>query len=43
MEKLFVLSDRTADAEGAKITTIEGLDNRGEHPVQKAWLELQVL
>jgi len=31
-----------ADAEGAKITTIEGLDARGEHPVQKAWLELQV-
>ncbi len=31
-----------ADAEGAKITTIEGLDGRGEHPVQQAWLELQV-
>ena len=31
-----------ADAEGAQITTIEGLDNRGEHPVQQAWLELQV-
>ena len=31
-----------ADAEGAKITTIEGLNDRGEHPVQKAWLELQV-
>ena len=31
-----------ADADGAKITTIEGLKDRGEHPVQKAWLELQV-
>jgi len=31
-----------ADAEGARITTIEGLDPKGEHPVQKAWLELQV-
>ena len=31
-----------ADAEGAQITTIEGLDGRGEHPVQQAWLELQV-
>lgn len=30
------------DAEGARITTIEGLDPKGEHPVQKAWLELQV-
>jgi isoquinoline 1-oxidoreductase alpha subunit len=26
-----------ADAEGTKITTIEGLDSRGQHPVQKAW------
>ena len=24
------------------ITTIEGLDPKGEHPVQKAWFELQV-
>ena len=28
--------------EGAEITTIEGLDPNGEHPVQKAWQELQV-
>ena len=27
---------------GAKITTIEGLDPRGEHPLQIAWNELQV-
>ena len=30
------------DAEGARITTIEGLDPKGQHPVQQAWLELQV-
>jgi isoquinoline 1-oxidoreductase alpha subunit len=28
--------------EGVEITTIEGLDPNGEHPVQKAWRELQV-
>jgi isoquinoline 1-oxidoreductase alpha subunit len=28
--------------EGMKITTIEGLDPAGAHPVQKAWQELQV-
>jgi isoquinoline 1-oxidoreductase subunit alpha len=27
---------------GAKITTIEGLDPNGQHPLQTAWLELQV-
>src|ERR1700756_362089 len=27
---------------GAQITTIEGLDPRGQHPLQKAWIELQV-
>lgn len=28
--------------EGAEITTIEGLDPKNAHPVQKAWQELQV-
>jgi len=28
--------------EGADVTTIEGLDPKGEHPLQKAWLALQV-
>jgi len=28
--------------EGADITTIEGLDPNGAHPVQKAWQDLQV-
>jgi isoquinoline 1-oxidoreductase subunit alpha len=27
---------------GAAVTTIEGLDPEGQHPVQKAWVELQV-
>ena len=27
---------------GAKITTIEGLDPEGRHPLQTAWVELQV-
>jgi isoquinoline 1-oxidoreductase alpha subunit len=27
---------------GAKVTTIEGLDPEGKHPLQAAWLELQV-
>ncbi|MGR3321256.1 MAG: (2Fe-2S)-binding protein [Pseudooceanicola sp.] len=30
------------DAAGAKITTIEGLDPNGQHPLQKAWIEVQV-
>ncbi|OYX48151.1 MAG: (2Fe-2S)-binding protein [Alphaproteobacteria bacterium 32-64-14] len=29
-------------AEGLEIVTIEGLDPKGEHPVQKAWQDLQV-
>jgi len=28
--------------EGAEITTIEGLSPRGDHPVQRAWVEEQV-
>ncbi|MFG1350474.1 (2Fe-2S)-binding protein [Xanthobacter autotrophicus] len=28
--------------EGAEVTTIEGLDPRGAHPVQTAWKDLQV-
>jgi isoquinoline 1-oxidoreductase alpha subunit len=27
---------------GAAVTTIEGLDPAGQHPLQKAWIELQV-
>ena len=29
-------------ASDSRITTIEGLSKNGEHPVQKAWLELDV-
>jgi len=28
--------------EGKDVTTIEGLDPNGNHPVQRAWIELQV-
>lgn len=28
--------------EGAEITTIEGLDPQGQHPVQRVWRDLQV-
>ena len=31
-----------ASLEGRKITTIEGLSPNGSHPVQKAWVKLQV-
>jgi len=31
-----------AAAEGKKITTIEGLSEEGDHPVQQAWLEEDV-
>jgi isoquinoline 1-oxidoreductase alpha subunit len=30
-------------AEGKKITTIEGLSQNGDHPVQRAWAELDVV
>ncbi len=30
------------DVEGAEITTIEGLSDDGNHPVQKSWRELNV-
>jgi len=28
--------------EGRRVTTIEGLSKNGDHPVQKAWVDLQV-
>lgn len=31
-----------SDVEGAQVTTIEGLDPSGEHPLQQAWTELNV-
>jgi len=33
---------QVSQAEGKKITTIEGLSENGDHPVQKAWLEHDV-
>ena len=31
-----------SEAAGKKITTIEGLDSKGEHPLQRAWIAEQV-
>jgi len=31
-----------SEVDGKRITTIEGLSARGDHPVQKAWLEVDV-
>jgi len=31
-----------ASVAGTKVTTLEGLDPEGRHPVQKAWADLQV-
>jgi len=33
---------QVSQAEGMNITTIEGLSEEGDHPVQKAWLEHDV-
>ncbi|WP_111306988.1 (2Fe-2S)-binding protein [Confluentibacter sediminis] len=33
---------QVSQAEGVNITTIEGLSENGDHPVQKAWLEHDV-
>jgi isoquinoline 1-oxidoreductase alpha subunit len=30
------------DVQGKKITTIEGLDRRGDHPLQKSWIAEEV-
>jgi isoquinoline 1-oxidoreductase subunit alpha len=32
----------TSPARLRRVTTIEGLDPKGEHPLQKAWVEAQV-
>src|SRR5690348_15942104 len=33
---------QVGDVAGKRVTTIEGLSPGGDHPLQKAWLELQV-
>jgi isoquinoline 1-oxidoreductase alpha subunit len=33
---------QVSKAEGAKITTIEGLSENGTHPVQQAWIDIDV-
>jgi isoquinoline 1-oxidoreductase alpha subunit len=34
---------RMASVEGKSVTTIEGLSPNGDHPLQKAWIDEQVL
>ena len=34
---------RMASVEGRKVTTIEGLSENGDHPLQRAWIAEQVL
>ena len=33
---------KVSSAAGRKVVTIEGLSEKGEHPLQKAWIELDV-
>ena len=33
---------RVSSVAGKKVVTIEGLSEKGEHPLQKAWIELDV-
>jgi len=33
---------RVSSAAGRKVVTIEGLSEKGDHPLQKAWIELDV-
>jgi isoquinoline 1-oxidoreductase alpha subunit len=33
---------RVSSVAGRKVVTIEGLSEKGEHPLQKAWIELDV-
>jgi aerobic-type carbon monoxide dehydrogenase small subunit (CoxS/CutS family) len=41
-ETAFACSTPVSAAAGKKIVTIEGLSAHGDHPLQKAWLDLQV-
>jgi isoquinoline 1-oxidoreductase alpha subunit len=41
-ENLNMTGTSLADATGKQITTIEGLSEHGDHPVQKAWVAEQV-
>jgi len=34
---------RVSRAEGQQVVTIEGLSEKGDHPLQKAWMELDVV
>ena len=41
-EAVFSCVTKVKRAEGGKITTIEGLSEKNDHPLQKAWIELDV-
>jgi len=41
-EAVFSCVTKVKRAQGGKITTIEGLSERNDHPLQKAWIELDV-
>ena len=41
-EAVFSCVTKVKRAQGGKITTIEGLSEKNDHPVQKAWIELDV-
>lgn len=34
---------KVSRAEGQKVVTIEGISEKGDHPLQKAWMELDVV
>jgi len=41
-EAVFSCVTKVKRAQGGKITTIEGLSEKNDHPLQKAWIELDV-
>jgi isoquinoline 1-oxidoreductase subunit alpha len=42
-EAVFSCVTKVSRAVGQKVVTIEGLSEKGDHPLQKAWLELDVV
>jgi len=41
-ERAFSCQTPIGDVAGREVTTVEGLSKNSDHPVQKAWLEIQV-
>jgi len=42
-ETVFSCVTKVSRAAGQKVVTIEGLSEKGDHPLQKAWVELDVV